>query len=132
MVETSISFMLGLGLGGLGVSACWGLFWSVLAVLGVWRGTSQWQVVRASLTAGTVPLLLALGVIWMVDPARLATWPFLIGAAGVPAILVGLGLRKMPDGTLVGERLIGGARTMIDTMLGRHHECGGCGEEHHH
>jgi hypothetical protein len=21
---------------------------------------------------------------------------------------------------------------MMDTILGRHHDCGGCGEEHHH
>ncbi|MEK6533262.1 MAG: hypothetical protein AABZ52_05165, partial [Nitrospirota bacterium] len=96
------------------------------------RGTSKWQVVRASLTAGLVPLLMVVAVVWMMDSVRVGTWPFLLGVAGVPVTLLGLGLRKLPDGTRVGERLVGGARTMMDTMLGRHHECGGCGEEHHH
>jgi len=132
MIETAISFALGLVLGGFGVSACWGLFWSVFAFSGVLRGTSKWQVVRASLTAGLVPLLMVVAVVWMMDSARVGTWPFLLGVAGVPVTLFGLGLRKLPDGTRVGERLVGGARTMMDTMLGRHHECGGCGEEHHH
>jgi hypothetical protein len=132
MIETAISFVLGLVLGGFGVSACWGLFWSVFALMGALRGTSKWQVVRASLTAGLVPLLMVAAVVWMIDAARMATWPFALGVAGVPVTLLGLGLRKLPDGTRVGERLIGGAQTMMDTMLGRHHECGGCGEEHHH
>ncbi|MCC6140202.1 MAG: hypothetical protein IT389_06245 [Nitrospira sp.] len=135
MMETAISFALGLVLGGFGVSAGWGLFWSIFAIVGVVRGTSKWQVVRASLTAGIIPLLLAVAVVWMMDSARLGTWPFLLGVAGVPVMLLGLGLRKLPDGTRVGERLVGGAQTMMDTMLGRHADCGGCGgcgEEHHH
>ena len=135
MIETAISFALGLVLGGFGVSACWGLFWSVLAIMGVLRGTSKWQVVRASLTAGIVPLLMAVVVLWMIDAARVTTWPCVLGVVGVPVILLGMGLRKLPDGTRVGERLVGGARTMMDTMLGRHQgcgDCGGCGEEHHH
>lgn len=132
MIETAISFALGLVLGGFGVSACWGLFWSVFALVGALRGTSKWQVVRASLTVGLVPLMMVMAVVWMMDSARVGTWPFLLGVAGVPVTLLGLGLRKLPDGTRVGERLVGGARTMMDTMLGRHHECGGCGEEHHH
>lgn len=132
MVETAISVALGLVLGGFGISACWGLFWSVFAIMGVLRGTSKWTVARASFTAGIVPLLLAAGVVWMIDPARMATWPFLLGVAGVPVTLLGLGLRKLPDGTRVGERLVGGTQTMMDTMLGRHHECGGCGEDHQH
>ena len=132
MIDTAVSVLLGLVLGGFGVSACWGMFWLVLALLGVARGTSGWKVVRASLAAGTVPLLLGLAVWWMVDAARVSTWPFLLGLVVVPTILLGLGLRRLPDGTRVGERLVGGARTMMDTILGRHHECGGCGEEHHH
>ncbi|SPP65800.1 hypothetical protein [Nitrospira lenta] len=135
MIETAISFALGLVLGGFGVSACWGLFWSGFALVGALRGTSKWQVVRASLTAGLVPLLMVVAVVWMMDGARAGTWPFLLGLAGVPVALLGLGLRKLPDGTRVGERLVGGARTMMDTMMGRHSgcgDCGGCGEEHHH
>ncbi len=135
MLETAISFVLGLVLGGFGVSAGWGLFWSVFALVGVARGTSKWQVVRASLTAGLIPLLMAVAVVWAMDGARLGTWPFLLGVAGVPVTLLGLSLRKLPDGTRVGERLVGGAQTMMDTMLGRHADCGGCGgcgEEHRH
>lgn len=135
MIDTAVSFLLGLVLGGFGVSACWGLFWLALAIVGVARGTSGWKVVRASGAAGTAPLLLALTVLWMIDAARVPTWPFLAGVAAVPTILLGLGLRKFPDGTRVGERLVGGAQTMMDTILGRHSDCGGCGgcgEEHHH
>ncbi len=135
MIETGLSFLLGLVLGGFSVSACWGVFWLVLALVGVARGTSGWKVVRASLAAGTVPLVLALVLLWSTDPARLATWPFLIGAAAVPVLLLGLALRKLPDGTRVGGRLVGGAQAMMDTILGKHQgcgDCGGCGDEHHH
>lgn len=135
MIDTAVSCLLGLMVGGFGVSACWGLFWLALAIVGVARGTSGWKVVRASLAAGTVPFLLALTVLWMMDAARVPTWPFLVGVSAVPTILFGLGLRKLPDGTRVGQRLVGGAQTMMDTILGRHGDCGGCGgcgEEHHH
>ncbi|MGA6826731.1 hypothetical protein ACO9S2_03835 [Nitrospira sp. NS4] len=135
MMDTAVSFLLGLVLGGFGVSACWGLFWLALAMVGAVRGTSGWKVVRASFAAGTVPLLLALTLLWMTDAARVSTWPFLVGVPAVPTILLGLGLRKLPDGTRVGQRLVGGAQSMMDTILGRHGDCGGCGgcgEEHHH
>lgn len=135
MMEAAVSFLLGLVLGGFGVSACWGLFWLGLALVGVSRGTSGWKVVRASLAAGTVPLALAVGVWWMVDAALVSTWPFLTGLSSVPGFLLGMGLRKLPDGTRVGERLVGGAQTMMDTILGRHRGCGGCGgcgDEHPH
>lgn len=132
MVETGISFAFGVVLGGLAVSACWGLFWLTLASVGLARGTSTWKVVRASAMAAVVPTALFAVACMAVNPARMESWSFLLGVPAVPATLVMLAMRRLPDGTRVGARLIGGAHAMIDTILGRHHECGGCEHEHHH
>jgi hypothetical protein len=136
MAEGGISFLLGFIVGGFGISSCWGLFWSALAVIGLTRGTSGWKVVQASLTAGLVPLTLAAAVLWTMNGGRATTWPFLAGVVTLPVLLTGMALRKLPDGTRVGERLLGGTHTMMDTMLGKHSgcggDCGGCGDEHHH
>jgi hypothetical protein len=129
MVETVTSILVGVVLGGLIISACWGLFWLVLASVGLVRGTSGWKVLRASFIAGAVPAALLLGVALMLDRARVGTWPFVLGFVVVPALLAVLGLRKLPDGTRVAGRLLGGVQMMRDTMLGRHHGCGG---DHHH
>ena len=132
MIEVAISILIGIVVGGLSISACWGLFWLVLASVGVVRGTSGWKVVRAGFMAGAVPAALLLWMLYGMDQARLGTWPFALGLVAVPAALIGLGLRKLPDGTRVAGRLFGGAQVMMDTILGRHRECGGCGGEHHH
>ncbi len=132
MIDTIFSFLLGLVCGGLSVSACWGLFWLVLASVGLAKGTSSWKVVRASVIAGAIPAAL-LGVVGAsMDPARVGTWPFVCGVLALPVLLIGLGLRRLPDGTRVAGRLLGGVQMMKDTMLGHHHACGGCGDEHHH
>jgi hypothetical protein len=132
MIYIATSFLFGIALGGLSVSAAWGLFWLGLASVGLARGTSGWKVVRASFMAGAIPAALLLWVVLAMDPARVETWPFVLGFVGVPVVLIGLGLRRLPDGTRVAGRLLGGVQVMMDTMLGRHHECGGCGEDHHH
>jgi len=132
MIEIAASILIGILVGGLSVSAGWGLFWLVLASVGLARGTSGWKVVRAGFMAGAVPLALLLWIVFAMDEGRLGTWPFALGLAAVPAALIGLGMRKLPDGTRVAGRLFGGTQVMMDTILGRHRECGGCGDEHHH
>jgi len=132
MLETAISILIGIIVGGLSISAAWGVFWLALASLGLARGTSGWKVARASFVAGAIPGVLLLWIGLAMDQARLGTWAFALGIVTVPAALTLLGLRKLPDGTRVAGRLIGGVGMMMGTILGRHHECGGCGDEHHH
>ena len=89
-----------------------------------------------SVIENAVPLTLAAAVLWTMNGGRATTWPFLAGVVTLPVLLTGMALRKLPDGTRVGERLLGGTHTMMDTMLGKHSgcggDCGGCGDEHHH
>lgn len=131
-MDDVFAVLLGMVIGGLGVSTCWGLFWCVMAFVGFARRTCAWTVVRASLTAALVPGVLLGVVLWAIDPGRLGSLAFGIGVLVLPAIGVVLGMRTLPDGTRVAGRLIGGTQSMMDTILGRHHGCGGCREEQHH
>lgn len=127
-----ITVLLGVVIGGLGVSTCWGLFWLVMALVGFARGTCARRVVQASLTAALVPGVLLGVVLWAIDPGRLGSLAFAIGVLVLPAVGTVLGMRTLPDGTRVAGRLLGGTQTMMDTILGRHHDCGGCADEHSH
>jgi hypothetical protein len=131
-MDDVLTVLLGIVVGGLGLSTCWGLFWCVMAFAGFARRTCDWKVVQASLTAALVPGGLLGAVLWAVDRGRLGSLGFAIGVIVLPVGGVLLGMRRLPDGTRVGGRLIGGAQTMMDTILGRHHGCGGCEDEHHH
>src|SRR6266545_379105 len=53
-----IEFGLGFLVGGLGLSACWGLFWLIVGMIGISRGTCHGRVIVNSLTVGVVPLLI--------------------------------------------------------------------------
>jgi hypothetical protein len=131
-MDDVLTVLLGIVVGGLGLSTCWGLFWCVMAFAGFARRTCDWKVVQASLTAALVPGGLLGAVLWAVDRGRLGSLGFAIGVIVLPVGGVLLGMRRLPDGTRVGGRLVGGAQTMMDTILGRHHGCGGCEDEHHH
>jgi len=63
MNQGLIDFGLGMLAGGLGLSACWGLFWLAVGTTGLARGTCGWRVVVNSLTVSVVPLLL---IAWIV------------------------------------------------------------------
>lgn len=131
-MDDVVTVLLGVVIGGLVVSACWGLFWCVLAFVGFARRTCAWTVVQASLTAALVPGVLLGVVLWAIDRSRLGSPIFAIGVLVLPAVGVVLGMRTLPDGTRAAGRLLGGTQTMMDTILGRHNDCGGCGDEHHH
>lgn len=119
-------------IGGLGLSTSWGLFWCVLAFAGFVRRTCAWRVVQAGFTAALVPaVLLGIGV-WSVDQERLGSPAFIVGMMVLPVVGAILGMRTLPDGTRAAGRLVGGTQAMMDTILGRHHDCGGCAEEHRH
>jgi hypothetical protein len=131
-MDDVFAVLLGVVVGGLGVSTCWGLFWLVMALVGFARRTCARTVIRASLTAALVPGILLGIVLWAIDRGRLGSPAFAVGVLVLPVVGVVLGMRTLPDGTRVAGRLVGGTQTMMDTILGRHHGCGGCGDEHHH
>ena len=127
-----LTVLLGVGIGGLGLSTGWGLVWLTTACAGYVRRTCAGTVVRASLMATLVPGLLLGLLLWAARGERWGSLPLAIGVLVIPFIGIGLGMRTLPDGTRVAGRLFGGAQTMMNTILGRHHSCGACGDDHHH
>jgi hypothetical protein len=132
MNQGLIEFAAGVLAGGLGLSACWGLFWLIIGTAGLIRGTCGWRVVLNSLTVGLVPLLLIGGILWWSGGIRGVGSAFGLGVLGMPVVLVGLGLRQTPDGQRAGMHMLDGVRHLMDDLLGAHHECGGCGHDHDH
>ena len=57
-----IDFAVGAVLGGLLLSAAWGLFWLGVGSIGFTRGTCGWRVAFNGMTVAVVPLLLAWGL----------------------------------------------------------------------
>src|SRR5215475_12905141 len=131
-MDNLLAVLLGVVIGGLGLSTCWGLFWCVIAIAGFARSTCGWSVVQASFTAALVPGFLLGVVLWATDRRSLGSPGFVVGVFVLPVVGAILGMRMLPDGTRVAGRLLGGTQTMIDRILGRYHDCGGCGDEHHH
>jgi hypothetical protein len=56
--------------------------------------------------------------------------PFGLGLLGMPAVLIGFGLRQAPDGQRAGTHMLDGIRHLKDELLGKHQGCGGCAHEH--
>jgi hypothetical protein len=131
MARTLIDFGAGFVIGGLALSAAWGFFWLAIGLVGLGRRTCGWRVVWNSLAAGVLPLGLILGLLWWRSGGEPAL-SFGIGLAGMPVVLLGLGLRPAPDGQRVGSHMVDGVRRLKDELLGAHHECGGCSHEHDH
>lgn len=125
-------FVVGLLLGGLGVSACWGLFWLGIGVIGLIRGTCGWRVVQNSLTVGLLPLLLMAGAFWWHGGTHGVSPALAMGMLGMPMVLCCLGLRQAPDGQRAWTHMLDGVRHLMDELLGTHRDCGGCGHEHDH
>lgn len=131
MVRMAINFGTGVLVGGLSLSAGWGLFWLGVGLVGLARRTCGWRVVANGLTVGLLPLFLIAGLVrWtggtVADPA------FGAGLLGMPALLCGLAWRRAPDGRRAGTHMLGGVRQLMEDLLARHHGCGGCDHEHHH
>lgn len=132
MNQEWIAFGVGLLVGGLSLSACWGLFWLAIGTVGLVRGTCSWRVVLNSLTVSAVPLVLIAGLFWLHSGGYGVSSAFGMGIMGMPIVLLGFGLRQAPDGRRAGAHMLDGVRHLMDELLNRHHECGGCGEGHQH
>jgi hypothetical protein len=132
MNQGLIDFGLGILGGGLTLSASWGLFWLAIGTVGLVRGTCSWRVVLNGLTVGVVPILLIAGLVWWHGGAYEVSSAFGMGMMSMPIVLLGFGLRQAPDGRRAGTHMLDGVRHLMDELLGKHHECGGCGHEHDH
>jgi len=130
MLDAVIDFGVGLLMGGLGLSVCWGLFWLTIGTVGVARRTCSWRVLLNSAVVGGLPLLLILGLMWAGGAGHRAGSAFAAGLSVMPMIVIGLGLRQAPDGQRAGAHMLEGVRHLMDELLGKHHDCGGCGHEH--
>jgi len=130
MIHPWIEFGTGLLTGGLGLSACWGLFWLVIGSVGFMRGTCNRQVLLNGLAAAAIPLLMMAGLAWLRDPTYANGFAFSGGLSVMPLVLIGFGLHRAPDGKLAGAHMLGGVRHLMDKVLGKHQACGGCGDEH--
>jgi hypothetical protein len=118
--------------GGLALSAVWGLFWSAISLIGLSRGTCGGRIVFMSLVGGFVPLALGITLVWWMDNVERVTSVFAVGLMGMPAVLAGLWLRRMPDGQRAGTHLAAGVRHLRENLLGAHRGCGGCHDGHDH
>ena len=132
MNQAWIAFVVGLLVGGLGLSACWGLFWLVIGMMGLTRRTCSWLVVLNSLAVGTLPLLLIAGLFWWHGGMSGVSHAFGAGLLGMPIILFGFALRQAPDGQRAGTHMLDGVRHLMDELLGKHQGCEGCDHEHDH
>ena len=130
MLYTAIDFGTGVIIGGLALSACWGLLWLVIGTVGLTRGICSLRVVRNSLAVGISPLVLGWGLWWIRADAFPPGAAFVMGVFVMPLLLAGLSLRRAPDGRRAGHHMAEGIRHLRDELLGVHHECGGCGHDH--
>lgn len=129
MVDAVLDFAVGTMVGGLGLSLCWGLFWLVIGLIGLTRGTCTWRVVANSALVVGLPLLLGAGLLWSRGGVK-ETQTFAPGLLAMPLLVIGLGLRKAPDGQRAGTHMLAGMRHLMEELLAEHRDCGGCGHEH--
>jgi hypothetical protein len=132
MTDVLIDGLAGFLMGGLALSAAWGFFWSAISLVGVGRGTCGRRVVVMSMVGGAVPLVLAIALGWWMGGLERMTTVFAVGLMGMPTVLAGLWLRRMPDGQRAGTHLAAGVRHLMENLLGVHQGCGGCHDEHDH
>jgi len=130
MTDVVASAVAGFMTGGLALSAAWGLFWLAISLVGLSRGTCGWRVVVMSVLGGCVPLALATAFVWWMGGFERMTSVFVMGLLGMPTVLAGLGLRRMPDGQWAGTHLAAGVRHLMENLLGMHQGCGGCHDGH--
>ena len=128
-MSSALNFAVGGLLGGLLLSAAWGLLWLVVGAIGLWRRTCNWRVVANSLVIAVVPLLLAWALLSVPDEVTPDT-VFVVGLLVMPFILAGLALRPVSGGHRAGASMLRGIGLLIDDLLGRHQACGGCDHDH--
>jgi hypothetical protein len=132
MTDAVVDSVAGFFAGGLALSAAWGFFWLAISLIGRSRGTCGWRVVFMGLVGGLVPLALAIALVWWMGGPERLTSVFAVGLMGMPTVLSGLWLRRMPDGQRAGTHLAAGVRHLKDDLLGLHQGCGGCHDGHDH
>ena len=128
-MSSTLNFTVGALLGGLLLSAAWGLLWLVVGAIGLWRRTCSWRVVANSLVIAVVPLVLAWALLSIPDEVSPNT-VFVVGLLVMPSILAGLALRPVSGGHRAGASMLRGIGLLIDDLLGRHQACGGCDHDH--
>jgi hypothetical protein len=128
-MSSAVNFAVGVLLGGLLLSAAWGLLWLVVGAIGLWRRTCSWRVVANSVIIAVVPLLLAWALLSVPDEVT-PNMVFVAGLLVMPFILAGLALRPISGGHRAGASMIRGIGLLIDDLLGRHQACGGCEHDH--
>ena len=128
-MSIAVNFAVGALLGGLLLSAAWGLLWLVVGAIGLWRRTCSWRVVANSLVIAVVPLLLAWALLSVPDEVT-PNMLFVAGLLVMPFILAGLALRPISGGHRAGASMLRGIGLLIDDLLGRHQACGGCDHDH--
>jgi hypothetical protein len=129
MQDALMDFGIGAITGGLSLSACWGLFWFAVGMIGFSRGTCSWRVLLNSLAVGLAPLLLAWALFWTREAAFSSNAAFVVGLSVMPLALMGFGLRPARDGRRAGTHVLEGVRQLMDELLGKHHACDGCGQD---
>jgi hypothetical protein len=125
-----IDLSTGIIIGGLALSACWGWFWLVIGTVGLARGVCGIRVVMHSVVVGITPLVLGWGLWWMRAETFRSNAFFVLGLAVMPLVLVGVGLRKAPDGRRAAFHMVEGIRQLKGELLGAHHACDGCSHDH--
>ena len=128
-MSSALNFAVGALLGGLLLSAAWGLLWLVVGAIGLWRRTCSWRVVANSLVIAVVPLLLAWALLSVPDEVT-PNLVFVAGLLVMPFILAGLALRPVSGGHRAGASMLRGIGLLINDLLGRHQACGGCDHDH--
>ncbi len=130
MVDTGVSFGVGLLMGGLGMMLGWGLLWFVVGAIGLARRTCGSAIFLSSVSSTAIAGLSLAGVYWAVDVARLGSSAWYLGLAGVPSALLVAAAFRLEDGRRIGPAFVEGSRLMVHQLLGLHQEEGGCGHCH--
>ena len=112
------------------LSAGWGWLWLSIGTVGYARGVCSLRIVLNGLAVGIIPLLLGWLAWWMRGESLSFTAAFAAGLLVMPMIVVGLALRRAPDGRRTGLHMAEGIRQLKNELLGVHHECGGCAHDH--
>jgi hypothetical protein len=124
-----LTFGLGVAVGGLSLSVCWGIFWLVIGTIGLVRRTCRSRVVLNSLAVGTIPLVAIWALLWIGKGIQENRMAFALGLSIMPMISVGLGFRRAADGQRSGIRMLRGMRHLTEELLGQHHACARCGHQ---
>ncbi|HWF60840.1 MAG TPA: hypothetical protein VN666_11105 [Nitrospira sp.] len=126
MTDILIDSCAGFLTGGLALSAAWGLFWLAISLVGLSRGTCGQRIIFMSFVGGSVPLALAIALVWWMGDLERMTAAFAAGLLGMPTVVAGFWLRRMPDGQRAGAHLAAGVRHLMGDLLGMHQGCEGC------